>query len=420
MSARALGSAAGLVIYLVLTSGARLGSGSCDGGAWGAPKPPDEERLDERLLRQAGVPRDLKGLARFIRNYMWEGDEPRDLDHLISQLGADDFQAREKATAKLIDLGPITLLALKPAHKRSRDAEIRKRAGHCIEQILRRQKLVPFAMGLAIRKQPVEACRTFLKFKEAGIRKLCLMTLPKPPPREVIPALLAALGDPDQGVRAEVHAALLYVVGPDELPELLRLARKGNPLTRVGAIQLFWRYKDEPKKVVPVLLQAVRDDDPRVRWMAVHALAHFGSAEGVVPALIEALNDKGFRRKDKEPIAENAAYTLGHLGAHGKPAIPTLIKIIKGERPGPRGAAITGLGNMGQRDKSAAAVVVPALVSVLEDASQSKGTRAAAVRALGWVGPGAKAAVPALEKASQNGDEVMRTSVLDALRRINR
>lgn len=52
---------------------------------------------------------------------------------LIRRLGADDYAARESATAKLIDMGRAALPALREAAASTRDEEIRVR----INQIIR-------------------------------------------------------------------------------------------------------------------------------------------------------------------------------------------------------------------------------------------------------------------------------------------
>jgi WD40 repeat protein len=62
-------------------------------------------------------------------------EEKADIDRLIRQLGADDFEAREEATARLARIGEPALPALRKAAAESRDGETKRRAVALIARI---------------------------------------------------------------------------------------------------------------------------------------------------------------------------------------------------------------------------------------------------------------------------------------------
>jgi HEAT repeat protein len=139
--------------------------------------------------------------------------------------------------------------------------------------------------------------------------------------------------------------------------------------------------------VIP-LIEAVRDVSPEVRLQAIHALAAFGErAAPAVSALTEAL--------DNEFLRTAAADALGGIGPPARPAWPKLVDLatesagrkegrdVWGER-----ALIAALGHIG----GPAEQVVPFLKLALV----REELRAAAVTALGNLGPDSVKAVPEL------------------------
>jgi hypothetical protein len=62
------------------------------------------------------------------------------INHLIKELGDDEFAKREAASKELAAMGPAALDALRKAAASSEDAEIRTRAARAIEVIVKAQK----------------------------------------------------------------------------------------------------------------------------------------------------------------------------------------------------------------------------------------------------------------------------------------
>jgi len=111
--------------------------------------------------------------------------------------------------------------------------------------------------------------------------------------KEAVPALVAALKDPDAEVRRDAAFAL-GEIGP-------------------GA-----------KEAVPALIAALKDPDGGVRRIAIGVLGMIGlGAKEAVPALIAALKDPD------AGVRGSAAQALGWIGLGAKEAVPALIAALK-------------------------------------------------------------------------------------------
>jgi HEAT repeat protein len=90
-------------------------------------------------------------------------------------------------------------------------------------------------------------------------------------------------------------------------------------------------------EAVAALAHALQDPDRRVRFLAAAALGRLGpAAEPAVPALIYALED--------EAAGNEAAETLVKLG---KPAVPTLLEVMRSGQDALRSRAATTLTRIG-------------------------------------------------------------------------
>jgi hypothetical protein len=77
--------------------------------------------------------------------------------------------------------------------------------------------------------------------------------------------------------------------------------------------------------VVSALIQALEDENSRVRRSAARALGRIGPEEGVVPALIQALGD------EDSDVRWHAARALGLIGPGAAEAVPALIQALGDE-----------------------------------------------------------------------------------------
>jgi HEAT repeat protein len=183
-----------------------------------------------------------------------------------------------------------------------------------------------------------------------------------------------------------------------------------------------------------VLLAGLRDRYAEVRRNAAAMAGYYADARnGLVPALIKALDDKDIPETiGQASVAELAASSLGTAKGMGKQALPALIKKVKkGDEP-VRFAAVSALGYMGRLDKSMVPAVLPTLLSVLKDKKyvvkdkrRRPSIRGLAAGVIGFIGPEAKEAVPALLAVLREKDlgdaktaHYIRNNVIDALRDI--
>ncbi|MCI0380888.1 MAG: HEAT repeat domain-containing protein [Gemmataceae bacterium] len=117
----------------------------------------------------------------------------------------------------------------------------------------------------------------------------------RPKAKEVTPALIHALKDKVDEVRAQV-ALTLAIIGPQakELVSaaLLDALKDKHSEVRLYATEGLGRIGAVTKKVVPGLSEALKDKDARVRSSAARALGEMPlDARAAVPSLIAACND---------------------------------------------------------------------------------------------------------------------------------
>jgi HEAT repeat protein len=162
---------------------------------------------------------------------------------------------------------------------------------------------------------------------------------------------------------------------------------------------------------VPVLTDAAtdKDTDPTLRELAIKALvrAELG-AEHVVPTLIAAL-------EDADPsIREFAVDALIERGSAAKDAAPALVELMirENDDEGLPWKVTRGLLLKIGLDARA----VPALIKALNN--DQAVVRDFAADLLGEIGTEAATAVPALTKALEDPDEGVRASAADAIEKI--
>src|SRR5262249_55740398 len=127
----------------------------------------------------------------------------------------------------------------------------------------------------------------------------------------------------------------------------------------------------------------------------------------------EAIADlKGLVAKDESPNVRAAA--LIALGAIDAESLPLLLKHLKGQDGPLRLAAVTGLGRMGPKAKSA----VPELIKALKEKDSTIAYQAAT--ALGQIGPAARAAIPALTEAAKQTNSSVYYPAIYALPRLGK
>src|SRR5262245_16951679 len=99
---------------------------------------PDRVKADEQLLKDARVASDGPALLEFFRKRTIDVADEAKMRALVRQLGDDDFDVRESASAQLTALGAVAVPLLKQAMKDT-DIEVARRAQNCLQQIERGQ-----------------------------------------------------------------------------------------------------------------------------------------------------------------------------------------------------------------------------------------------------------------------------------------
>ncbi|HTV39723.1 MAG TPA: HEAT repeat domain-containing protein [Candidatus Sulfotelmatobacter sp.] len=117
---------------------------------------------------------------------------------------------------------------------------------------------------------------------------------------DAIPALIQALGDPDDQMRCDAELAMINLAGGFD----------GKP-------------KMDIEKALPALVKSMGDTNSNVRAWAAHAIAEMGpGGVGAVPVLIKMLNDPDVGPRNCACIA------LRNIGPPAKPALPALQKAL--------------------------------------------------------------------------------------------
>jgi HEAT repeat protein len=202
----------------------------------------------------------------------------------------------------------------------------------------------------------------------------------KPPPKEVLPAVVGALQDP--GFPAIRHTAvqLLAAWGPDAAEAALPLAE---------------------------FARALKDKDQEERERCLKAVAGMGAAAAQACAtILKILEDK--------PVVYMRRAVEETLLAVGEGALPALTDGLKSPQPYVRATSAEALGRIGPPSRSA----VPALIEAMKDADLN-GARLPSIEALGRIGPGAEAAIPALVQLfDDDRDNSFRNAAAGALLRM--
>jgi HEAT repeat protein len=112
--------------------------------------------------------------------------------------------------------------------------------------------------------------------------------------KEVVPALVEALDDPEAGVRESAARALGYF-GPDAgtaVGSLVEALKDQQSSVRLAAAETLGNLGAEARIAVPDLAAALKDESSSIREAAAEALGKLGTvARAAVPELKEALKD---------------------------------------------------------------------------------------------------------------------------------
>jgi HEAT repeat protein len=217
--------------------------------------------------------------------------------------------------------------------------------------------------------------------------------------KSAVPELIEALHDEDVKIRTAA-GGVLGRMGPDALDAV--------PTLRDGQDENVWmavvlQQMGDPAAVA--LGESLKDPDPIVRLNSARALQHEGPhTKAALPALTAALGDS-------DPEVREAVYVA--LRQVGPEAREALVQAIRQQgKAYSRAEIIVAIGKFGPEGEPA----IPDLEAALRDDS----LRLAAIQTLGKIGPAAKTTLPALEKAFKDKDPQVRRAALEAMGLIGR
>jgi hypothetical protein len=207
-------------------------------------------------------------------------------------------------------------------------------------------------------------------------------------------------------------AEKLAQAGPVAVPWLTDAARDPDVRVRSLAFSTLGYTRPPSKAAVEALIAGLRDDDARARREAADALGRFGpDAVTAADALAMALEDGdlGVRLRSARALWQ----TGGNASEPAPPALLSLVAQTTVISPPVRLDAIEVIVKMGGETEARA---LASLISLTAD--DAADVRREAIECLERLGPRARGAIPALERALGDEDRVVRCLAALALSEI--
>lgn len=233
--------------------------------------------------------------------------------------------------------------------------------------------------------------------------------------RTVVNVMVESLKDTDPGVRAAAAEGLGRIgeEAKGAVPRLAGLLKDPDAGVRLAAAFALGRIGPDAASAVPDLAVALGSDaDAVVRKEAARACSLLGlDAKPAIPALAKAL------RVDKsEDVRQQAALALGKMrGDELQPAVPAMLEAMKKDpNKSVRIFVVHSLGN--SLGDGLRAYVKDLADQLMKDSDG--GVRLALVQELGGLGPAAKEALPALNRAVADVQLSVRDEAKKAVKKV--
>jgi HEAT repeat protein len=257
---------------------------------------------------------------------------------------------------------------------------------------------------------PVTALLAALSDRSEAVRAEAARALGRLPglaaePR-VVAALAGAIEDPREPVRWRAIEALVSLAPSfDRAWPCLRAAlRSRDAYVRAGTVWYLHERADSARGATEELLPLLDDVEPGVRIVAVRALGALGASDPRTLARLQAI----LRDPSDGDARRAAARALARLGPAARGATPALVAALHDANGHVRREAAAALGRIRSDD----ADVIEALVAATRD--EAAFVRVAAAIALGRLGS-PPAARPALERLRRDDEEEVREAARRAL-----
>ncbi len=295
------------------------------------------------------------------------------------------------------------------------------------------ERVVPDLVDEVIKAGDAQAVHKLIERLNADSRDIRIMAaqrLGEIGAAEAIESLIRTLRDEDWRVREAAAGALGKLRSSKAVVALVEAMRVGRPGPFGGGklVPFAHALKTIGAPAVPVLIDALGDEEPRVRLAIIDILGEIGERDAI-PALTGALRDPEWR------VRWQAADALGRMGDLS--AVPDLLAMLTDANKDVRVAVAWALGRIGHisaveglvsllRDRDwrarwagaqalweIGAPAVPAVIAMLREADEY--VRRAAVRTLSTIGA---PAIPALIVALGDSNWDVRWSAASALHEI--
>ncbi len=215
--------------------------------------------------------------------------------------------------------------------------------------------------------------------------------------------LLQALREENAQWSYDAEQLLLDQPRPEFLPVLIEAIHSDHPRIRKNALSAIGALGSRAKEAIPALIEVFYDPDPSgwTQHYAAEALGKIGPS--VLPAVIEKLDDPN------PQVRYSAVDTLELIGPAAAVALPQLLEMLAEARPTLRAAILRTLAAIGPQ----AAKATPDVILLLDDPEET--TVFFALQALEKFGPQAKAAIPAIIERLERFSLTNQSSAYQAL-----
>jgi len=222
-------------------------------------------------------------------------------------------------------------------------------------------------------------------------------------------------------------------VAAEAVPDLAAVLTQAEPSMVADAFEALKSIGPEARSVVPAIQPWLTNKDPIIQMLAAAALAHIqGDSRIAVPVLLDGLEGRllgrsvthkkvEFRLEEfnvaTSRLNEIAAILLGELGPTASQALPALEQSLGHSNQWVRLAAAQAVWRIGGDSKRALPVLLDVVDSQTAAASSQSGPNYELIRAIEVIeeiGPEAKDAMPALERARTTSMAARRAGVCPA------
>ena len=238
-----------------------------------APGGSSSSPSDEDVLKAARIGIDGPSLLNYLRKQMVAPADREKIESLIRQLGSEVFEAREAATAALIEWGaPVkpylrqTLESLRRAS--DADPEVLRRAEECLRRIGDQSHDADAVLSAVL--------RTLARLKTEGSVEVILAYLP---------------GAPSERLLEEIRSALTSLAADDAkaVSRLLEAINDKTVLRRAVAAAALCRTGSAPAR--EAVRKLLRDPEALVRHRVAVEMALAGEKDAI-PVLVEVIGER--------------------------------------------------------------------------------------------------------------------------------